>query len=153
MRVLATDISTKALETAKQAVYPAEKLAGFPDLVARRYFLRGEHRWKGWFRARSQLREMVEFRRMNLTEPFPALPKFAVIFCRNVMIYFDRATQAQLVNRLAQCLEAGGYLFTGHSESLLRGSHALEYIRPAIYRKPGGGPRTTNQARSSRCAP
>ena len=88
---------------------------------------------------------MVEFRRMNLNEPFPSLPKFAVIFCRNVMIYFDRATQAQLVQRLAQCLEAGGYLFTGHSESLLQGSHALEYVRPAIYRKPGGRPPGTRR--------
>ena len=110
VRVLATDISTKALETAKQAVYPAEKLAGLPQLAAPRYFLRGEGRWKGWFRARSSIREMVEFRRMNLNEPFPSLPKFAVIFCRNVMIYFDRATQSQLVQRLAQCLEAGGYI-------------------------------------------
>lgn len=139
VRVLATDISTRALATARQGVYPAERLSGLAPEVARRYFLRGEQRWKGWFRAGRALREMVEFRRLNLTEPFPALPKFAVIFCRNVMIYFNRETQQNVVSRLARCLEPGGFLLTGHSESLLHGSHPLEYVRPATYRLPGAG--------------
>ncbi|MGE5644267.1 MAG: CheR family methyltransferase [Acidobacteriota bacterium] len=137
VRVLATDISTRALETARRGVYPAERLSGIAPEIVRRYFLRGEQRWRGWFRVRKALREMVEFRRLNLTEPFPALPRFAVIFCRNVMIYFNSETQQNLVSRLARSLEPGGFLLTGHSESLLHGSHPLDYVRPATYRLPG----------------
>jgi chemotaxis protein methyltransferase CheR len=136
VRVLATDISTRALESARQGVYPAERLSGLPAAITRKYFLKGEQRWKGWFRVGARLREMVEFRRINLTEPFPALPRFAAIFCRNVMIYFDRETQQEVVSRLARCLEPGGFLLTGHSESLVHGSHPLEYVRPATYRRP-----------------
>ena len=80
---------------------------------------------------------MVEFRRVNLIEPLPDLGKFSVIFCRNVMIYFSRETQEQLVSRLAACLEPGGYLFVGHSESLTGMQHGLQHIQPTIYRKRG----------------
>jgi chemotaxis protein methyltransferase CheR len=80
------------------------------------------------------------------------MSQFAVIFCRNVMIYFDRQTQDRLVNQLTQCLEPGGYLFTGHSESLVHGSHSLDYVKPAMYRRSRGGSRTTPQPRSTRCA-
>jgi chemotaxis protein methyltransferase CheR len=152
VRVLATDISTRALETAQQAVYPAERLAGMAAPVARKYFLKGEKQWQGWFRINQQIRGMVEFRRLNLTEALPALPQFAVIFCRNVMIYFDRETQDELVGRLSRCLRPGGYLLTGHSESLVHGSHSLDYVRPAVYRKRREGSRKASQPRSSQCA-
>jgi chemotaxis protein methyltransferase CheR len=135
VHILATDISTKALETAERAVYPAERLAGMNQETIRRHFLKGRGRWREWCRLRPPVREMVEFRRLNLNETFPALPRFGVVFCRNVMIYFDRETQERLVGRLAACLEPGGYLFTGHSESLLRTVHPLEYVQPAIYRR------------------
>jgi len=82
---------------------------------------------------------MVEFRRINLIEPLPDVGAFDIIFCRNVMIYFSHATQSEVVKRLAACLSPGGYLFVGHSESLAGIEHGLEHIRPAIYRKRGGG--------------
>ncbi len=151
VRILATDISTRVLESAKQGVYPADRLAGLAPETVRRYFLKGEQRWKGFFRVNAKVREMIEFRRLNLTEAFPSLPRFAVIFCRNVMIYFDRDTQDRLVGQLAQCLEPGGYLLTGHSESLVHGSHTLDYVRPAVYRNGRSGSRASSHSRSTRC--
>jgi chemotaxis protein methyltransferase CheR len=85
---------------------------------------------------KKEIRAAVNFQRLNLMEPFTAGPVFPLIFCRNVMIYFDRATQQDLVRRLAACLEPGGYLFIGHSESLNGLDLPLNYIRPAIYQKP-----------------
>lgn len=139
VRILATDISTKALAAAKNAVYPAERFSAFPAGWLRQFLLRGEGRWKGCYRIKPDVRSQVEFARLNLVEPFSQRNLFPVIFCRNVMIYFDKATQEALVNRLAACLEPGGYLFIGHAESLTGIRHALDYVRPAIYRKPGNG--------------
>ncbi len=85
-----------------------------------------------------EIASLIEFRRMNLIEPFRHGRTFDVIFCRNVMIYFDRATQQDLVNRLAACLLPGGYLMVGHSESLSGIEHPLEYICPAVYRRKAG---------------
>jgi chemotaxis protein methyltransferase CheR len=80
---------------------------------------------------------MIEFAHINLMDPFPSGYKCQVIFCRNVMIYFDKPTQQNLVQRLADQLEDGGYLLIGHSESLNSGTHGLEHVAPATYRKPG----------------
>jgi len=87
------------------------------------------------YRVCPKLRTQAGFRRINLVERFSWQRRFPVIFCRNVMIYFDRQTQERVVERLAECLEPGGYLFVGHAESLTRVSHSLEYVRPAVYRK------------------
>lgn len=87
---------------------------------------------------RPEILEMVQFQRVNLIEPLPEMGRFTVIFCRNVMIYFSRATQEQVVSRLAACLEPGGYLFVGHSEGLTGMQHGLQQIQPAVYRKRGG---------------
>jgi len=78
---------------------------------------------------------MVEFKRLNLLEPFPFKTLFDVIFCRNVMIYFDRPTKENLITRFSQALVPGGYLFIGHSESLMGLKHRFKYIKPAIYQK------------------
>ena len=86
---------------------------------------------------RKEIRSAVTFQRLNLMEPIQHGIIFPVIFCRNVMIYFDRQTQEGVVQRLAACLEPGGYLFTGHSESLNGLDVPLKYIRPAVYRKAG----------------
>jgi chemotaxis protein methyltransferase CheR len=141
LQILATDISTKALDAARRAVYPADRFAEFPAMWMRRYLLRGEGRWKGWCRIKPEVAARLEFARLNLVEPFSHGRRFPLIFCRNVMIYFDKPTQEKLVNRLAGCLEPGGYLFVGHAESLTGVKHALQYVRPAIYRKPAGGGR------------
>jgi chemotaxis protein methyltransferase CheR len=151
IRILATDISTRALATAGRAVYQAERLEAMAPATIPRYFLRGEARWRGWYRLRPPVQKMVEFRRLNLNEPLPPLPRFGVIFCRNVMIYFDRETQERLVGRLAECLEPGGYLFTGHSESLLKTAQPLAYVQPAVYRKLPARTQPAGAGGSERC--
>lgn len=136
IRILATDISTRALAVAEKAAYPAERFDALPADWPSKYLLRGSKRWEGWFRVKPLVRSMIEFRRLNLINPFQHPEPFQVIFCRNVMIYFDKARQAELVNRFAQCLEPGGYLLIGHSESLTGMRHPYDYIKPAVYRKP-----------------
>lgn len=135
LHILATDISTKALATAGQAVYPLERMRGMPQDWFSRFLLRGTGRREGHCQIKPAIRALVEFRRQNLMESFAHLGPFQAIFCRNVMIYFDRATQQDLVQRLATRLEPGGYLFTGHAESLNGIDQPLHYIKPATYRK------------------
>jgi chemotaxis protein methyltransferase CheR len=136
LRILATDISTKALDSARHATYPAERFAELPPGWMPRFLLRGQGRWKGWYRIKPEVSGRVEFARLNLVEPFSHTRRFPLILCRNVMIYFDKPTQERVVNRLAGHLEPGGYLFVGHAESLTGVDHPLQYVRPAIYRKP-----------------
>jgi chemotaxis protein methyltransferase CheR len=135
LKIIATDISTRVLATAEAGTYPAERFDGFHAEQMRRYLLRGTGEWQDWYRIKNEIRGAVEFRRLNLNQPFSFAAPFPAIFCRNVMIYFDRPTRQTLVNRLVECLEPGGYLFTGHSESLSGLDHSLTYIRPAIYCK------------------
>lgn len=137
-RILATDISTRVLETARKGIYKADRFQSGVAPWLRKHLLRGQGSWEGWYRMRPEILGMVDFRRVNLIEPLPDVGRFTVIFCRNVMIYFSRETQERLVNRLAACLEPGGYLFVGHSESLTGIQHGLQQIQPAIYRKWGG---------------
>jgi chemotaxis protein methyltransferase CheR len=136
LAILATDLSTRVLAAARRAAYPAASFQGVaPDLL-RRYLLKGSGSWEGWYRVKEAVRERIEFRRLNLMEPFHHQRRFHAIFCRNVMIYFNKSTQAALVNRFAPCLEPGGYLLIGHSETLSGLQHPYEYVRPAVYRKP-----------------
>src|SRR5579872_465104 len=138
LRILATDISARVLASAQKGVYPAARFEGMPPLQQRRFLLRGERR-KDWYQVKPEVRGLVEYSRLNLMENFAHLGPFPVIFCRNVMIYFDKPTQQELVRRLAGRLEPGGYLLIGHAESLNAIEHPLRYIRPAVYRKPEGG--------------
>ena len=135
VRVLASDISPRALAIAERGVYEAERFRDFPLDWRGKFLLRGADSAAGWYRIKPAVRRLVEFRRVNLIEPFPASPAFQVIFCRNVMIYFDRETRTRLVNRLASFLEPGGYLLIGHSESLTGIPHPYQYIQPAVYRR------------------
>lgn len=139
VQVLATDISTRVLGNAKKGLYPAARFPDFSPNQLRQFLLRGEGQWKDWYLVKKELREAITFQRLNLMDQFSSVPSFPLIFCRNVMIYFDRTTQEKLVDRLSNRLEPGGYLFIGHSESLNGVEHGLEYVQPAIYRKPGGG--------------
>lgn len=139
LELLATDISTKVLERARGGIYPKERLEGLPPGWAQRFFQRGEGRWEGSVRVKPEWRRRIEFRRLNLMEDFSWLPRFHVIFCRNVMIYFDKPTQERLVGRFTDRLAPGGWLLIGHSEGLMGVRHELEYVRPAVYRKPAGG--------------
>jgi chemotaxis protein methyltransferase CheR len=137
-RILASDISTRILETARRATYDIQRLTGIPKDAWQRYFLRGKGPGSSFYRVKLDIRNTVTFERINLMESFSGLGTFfPLILCRNVMIYFNAATQQELVGRFYQQLEPGGYLFIGHSESLNRITHSFEYIAPAIYRKPG----------------
>jgi len=136
-RILATDISNKALRIAAQAAYPVERCEAIPASWLSRYFV-ADGRPPRVYRVAPAIRAQATFRRLNLTEPITWPQRFPIVFCRNVMIYFDRATQERVVRQLSNWLEPGGHLFVGHAESLTRISHDLEYVRPAIYRKPDG---------------
>lgn len=136
IRILATDISTRALETGRRGVYPAGRFDTLPKLWLRRYMLKGRGASEGYYKVRPEVRDLIEYRRLNLIESFSHPFRYPVIFCRNVMIYFDQQTRQDVVNRLAESLEPGGYLFLGHSEGLTAIDHQLDYVQPATYRKP-----------------
>jgi chemotaxis protein methyltransferase CheR len=135
IKIMATDISTRVLRTAHKGIFAKERLKNVPSAIIKKYFQMGFGACEGQFRIKKHLRDIVQFSRVNLMDNPPHNFRFDIIFCRNVMIYFDKATQETLVSRFHQCLNRGGYLFIGHSESLTGLSHALEYIEPGVYRK------------------
>ena len=137
LRIRATDISTRALAVAQKGMYPAERLGAMPLALIRKYFTQPE---PGMFQIKPDVRRMIEFERVNLIEPMRAGRLVPIIFCRNVMIYFDKPTQERVVANLTQFLEPGGHLLIGHSESLMGVRHSLQYLQPSVYRKPGGTP-------------
>jgi len=134
-RIAASDISTKVLEQARLGIYPAERLGAMPQDWLRKYFQKGVGRWEGCCRVKSSIAERVSFRQINLIESYNHPQPFEIIFCRNVMIYFDRPTQEQLVNQLCRFLVPKGYLLTGHSESLNGLNVPLRCLRPSIYQR------------------
>jgi chemotaxis protein methyltransferase CheR len=136
IRLLATDISNRALEKAKAGVYPADRLRDIPETWRKRFLQKGVGGQDGFFRVRRDLAAHVEFGRLNLMEPFDNVGTFSVIFCRNVMIYFDKPTQERLVRKFASRLEPRGWLLIGHSEGLMGVRNELEYVMPAVYRRP-----------------
>ncbi|MBZ5590873.1 MAG: protein-glutamate O-methyltransferase CheR [Acidobacteriia bacterium] len=137
LEIVATDISSRALQHAHRGIYQAARLANLPAAWQRAFLLRGDGKWQGQYRVKPEVAGLVQFRRLNLIEPFSHPEPFSVILCRNVMIYFDRPTQQKLVRQLASQLEPGGYLLIGHSESLTGIDHPLSYVRPTIYRRSG----------------
>lgn len=137
IQILATDISNRALAVARKAVYSAEKLSNVPSAIVHKYMLRGTGDSQGLLRVKPRVRELVRLHRVNLMEEFGEVGAYPLILCRNAMIYFDERTQEDLIARFYQRLESGGYLFTGHSESLNRVKHSLRYIAPATYRRSG----------------
>ncbi len=131
--LLATDISRAALEEACEGVYPEAKLRELPRPYREAYFRRLDAER---YEIAPALRSMVLFKRLNLmAERFPFSGSFDVIFCRNVMIYFDEASRRRLVDSFHACVKPGGYLFIGHSETLQRLGSRWEYVQPAVYRK------------------
>lgn len=134
IRILATDISTKVLAKAKEAVYDAEILEPIPQGWRQKYFVKEDSQGKT-YRVVPQLRNLISLARLNFMDKFPMRGPFDVIFCRNAMIYFDKPTQADLVSRFYDLIAPGGYLFVGHSESLTGANHKFRYIQPAVYQK------------------
>jgi chemotaxis protein methyltransferase CheR len=134
--ILATDLSTRVLQIARQGEYEAQRLATVPAGLLNTYFERLPQTTEKRYRVRAEVRRLVHFARLNLMEPWPMRGPFDVIFCRNVMIYFDKPTQGKLVHRFAELLAPGGTLFIGHSESLTGIEHNFRYVQPTIYEKP-----------------
>lgn len=134
-RILATDISSRALQTAVKAVYDEERVISVPDRLKKKYLLRSKDRSKRLVRIGPEVRSLVEFRRLNFMERFSFRNPMDVIFCRNVIIYFDKPTQERLFRQFCACMQPGGYLFIGHSESLTGLNLPLEQAAPTVYRR------------------
>jgi chemotaxis protein methyltransferase CheR len=134
--ILATDISTRVLEKARSGIYDQHLVEGVPQSLKQKYFLRSKDREKRLVRVVPELRSRISFQRVNLMDEHLIVPeKVDAIFCRNVIIYFERATQYQLLSRLCHCLKTGGCLFLGHSETVHGFDLPLVRIASTIYRK------------------
>jgi chemotaxis protein methyltransferase CheR len=134
IEVLGTDLSTKVLARASAAVWPAEKISDVPADYQRTFLLKGFGPEKGKIKATEKLRQAVRFQRLNLThEQYPLSGPFDLIFCRNVLIYFEWITKVAVVNRIGQFLAPGGYLFLGHAESLHGVADKLETVTPKVF--------------------
>ena len=138
-RILATDISTGVLKKAELGIYSRAVVQSVPHVLKTRYFMRGRERDSDRVRVAPELRRLVDFRRLNFMDPdYRMQMKFDAIFCRNVIIYFDRPTQQNILGKITRCLPPGGYLFMGHAETLHELDLALEPIAPALYRRVDG---------------
>jgi chemotaxis protein methyltransferase CheR len=136
VRILASDIDTEVLSQAAEGIYAQERVSEIPSALLQRYFLRGTGHNAGLVKVGREIRSLITFRRINLLEePWPIHTLFDCIFCRNVIIYFDRPTQCRLMSRFAARLKGEGYLFLGHSESLHGVCDQFSPLRNTIYRK------------------
>jgi chemotaxis protein methyltransferase CheR len=135
VEVLATDLSTWALERARQGLWPVEKAASIPQPLLRAFMLQGVRSQAGWMQAGAQSRELLRFARVNLNDErgWPAGP-FELIFCRNVLIYFGAEARARTLRALLRRLPPTGYLFLGHAESLTGTTEPTRCVAPNIYR-------------------
>lgn len=133
-RVLATDVSNNALNLAKQGVYDEQALKGVPSDWKKKYFKETSEKDK--YQVSDEIKNNVIFKNFNLMNPIKFKIKFDVIFCRNVMIYFEKDTKTDLVRRFYDATHPGGYLLIGHSESLDKSQYRYNYIQPATFRKP-----------------
>ncbi|MEK0445391.1 MAG: hypothetical protein RLZZ399_712 [Verrucomicrobiota bacterium] len=134
-----SDISTRILEHARNGIYSQDRVK-LPDVQwLPRYFQKGSGDFEGYYRVKQSLRDLVKFHHLNLLQtPYPVATNQHVIFCRNVMIYFDQKTREELVEKLTNQLAPGGYLIVGHSESLLGIKHHLRSVKATIYKKGNG---------------
>jgi len=140
VEVFATDLSTKVLARAAAGVWPADKISTVPVEYQKRFLLKGFGPEKGKIKIGEELREVVKFQRLNLQhEPYPVVTPFDLIFCRNVIIYFQWETKLRVVNQLGKHLASNGYLFLGHAESLHAVTDKLQSVTPKMFRSPKHG--------------
>jgi chemotaxis protein methyltransferase CheR len=149
VRILATDISERVLSKAATAEYERESILDVPPAYLLKYFTTTRTGSSKTYTVQDNIKKMVRFARLNLMDEWPMKRPFDVIFCRNVMIYFDSATQRQLVQRFCEMLVPGGHLLVGHSESLVANSTGFKYIQPATYMKQNGDERIHMRAHAS----
>jgi chemotaxis protein methyltransferase CheR len=134
VQIIATDIDTNVLEAAASGVYAIDRLARMPESQLKQFFLRGRGAQTGWVRVRPELRQLIAFRPLNLLDPqWPVEGPFDVIFCRNVMIYFDKPTQSSILSRFAPRMKPDGLLFAGHSENFMYASNAFRLRGKTVY--------------------
>ena len=134
--ILGTDISNNVLEKAAKGVYAEQRIELIPLELKKKYFLKSKDRMNPTVRVRPELQSSLTLKHLNLMDSYYNINEsFSAIFCRNVLIYFDRVTQEKVINKLCQHLEPGGIFFIGHSESLSGMNVPLEHIRPTIFRK------------------
>lgn len=134
VKLLATDIDSKVVATASEGVYAAERFKGVPNERVRNWFPQVPGR-SGFYGASDELKSLITFKQLNLLDPWPMKGPFDVIFCRNVVIYFDKATQRRLFDRMAELQEPGGWLFIGHSENLLNVTRRYKLVGRTVYRR------------------
>ncbi|MGC8802758.1 MAG: CheR family methyltransferase [Bacteroidales bacterium] len=135
-QILGTDVSTRILQTALDAIYKENRIEGIPLQILKKYFLRSKDRTNPTVRLIPEIRRKVSYMRLNLMESvYPVPDMYDVIFCRNVLIYFDRPTQERVINKLCMYLKPGGYFFLGHSESIMGMTVPLRQIKPTIFVK------------------
>ena len=133
--IVGTDISTRILEKATSGFYPMTAAEKIPLALLKKYCLKGKDAYEGFFRVNDSLRNRVDFKYVNLIETLPNLGRFDVIFLRNVMIYFDTSTKKQILSRIKDFLQPGGYFIISHSETLHSLNTELKLITPSIYRR------------------
>lgn len=151
-RQLASDIDTQVLAHAERGVYEQERVETIPAPLLRKYFLRGQRNKADYVKVKPELQRQITFRRINLLEekwPIRAGTLFDIIFCRNVVIYFDKPTRQHLFARYASMLKPGGYLFIGHSESLTGISDSFESLGKTIYRLPEANAEVSERKRKA----
>lgn len=135
VRILATDISPTVLDKARLGLYENERMEGISEAQKRKYFTAVKQDQAMACGVTDRVKKVITFARLNLMNTWPMQGLFDVVFCRNVMIYFDKDTREKLVNRFYDILQPGGYLFVGHSESLSSLKHPFDYVQPATYVK------------------
>lgn len=134
VRILASDLDTNVLDKARQGVYPMDRVAKIPEDMLRKYFLRGSGDQAGFARVRPELQAMLSFRQINLLDAsWPMRGPFDVIFCRNVMIYFDKPTQHHILEKFVPLLTVDGLLFAGHSESFHHAADLFKLRTKTVY--------------------
>jgi chemotaxis protein methyltransferase CheR len=132
--IIATDVDTQVLAKADAGVYPVDRVEKLPEAMVKRFFLRGAGDQAGFVRVRPELRAMVTFRQVNLlSDTWPIRGPLDAIFCRNVMIYFDKETQLKILNRFAPLLQPDGLVFAGHSESFYNATHLFRLRGKTVY--------------------
>ncbi|WP_218109783.1 CheR family methyltransferase [Oligoflexus tunisiensis] len=133
-KILATDVDFKVLAKARTAIYSEKQVENVPPGFLDKYFTRFQEDGARWYRVDDSLKSMVQFGRFNLLKNYPFRYKFDVIFCRNVLIYFERETVQYVIRQMTQVLQPGGHLFLGHSEAVAGMFPGLKRAGPAVYR-------------------
>jgi chemotaxis protein methyltransferase CheR len=134
--LVASDINTQVLAKAERGLYPLAQSEKIPTPLLKKYCLKGKDQHADSFLVSSELRSRIDFRYINLNTDLPEIGLFDVIFLRNVLIYFDRDTKAEVIKRITTKLKPSGFLMVGHSESLNGVNDTLQVMQPAVYRKP-----------------